>query len=127
MGWKSVLKPEGSVAAGLATVGLVWGVYNLNIGNTSNAQATDANHPVMETSRRKAGLTALVTVAALTLITKDANVGILGSGAIIAMELSYRHGIMAHPLSGQLQNPNPNAAYEPAENVIPMYNQGQPA
>ena len=120
MAWKSILKPEGSVMAGVATVGLVYGVYQLNVGSVSQAHATDANHPVLETSRRKAGYTALILVAGLTLITRDANLGILGGSTIIAMEISYRHGIMANPLSGQLENPNPAAAYEPAQNVIPM-------
>jgi len=60
------------------------------------------------------------------LITKDANIGILGGGTIIAMELGYRHGIMANPMSGKIQNPRPVAAdYEPAENVIPFAYQGQ--
>jgi hypothetical protein len=125
--FKSVLKPEGSIMAGLATVGAVYGIYQLNVGSVAQAQATDANHPVLETSRKKAGYTALVLVAALTLVTKDGNIGILGGSTIIAMELSYRHGIMAHPESGKMQNPNPVAAYEPAENVIPMYQQGEAA
>lgn len=112
MNFKSVLKPEGSVMAGAATVGLVYGIYQLNIGPTSMAQTTDANHPALETCRKKAGYTALVMVAGLTLLTRDANVGILGSGTIIAMELSYRHAIMAHPVSGDMIPPG-HSAYEP--------------
>lgn len=125
MTWKSVLKPEGSTVAGLATVGAVFAVYQLNVGNVVQAHATEANHPALETSRKKAGYTALALVAALTLITKDANVGILGGGTIIAMELAFRHGIMANPMSGKMENPNPQAAYTPAENVIPFYAQGE--
>lgn len=127
MAFKSILKPDASTMAGLATVGVVFAVYQLNVGNVSQAMATDANHPVLETSRKKAGYTALALVAALTLITKDANVGILGSGTIIAMELSYRSGIMANPSSLKLENPNPQAAYEPAENVMPFPYQGETA
>lgn len=125
MTWKSVLKPEGSTVAGLATVGAVFAIYQLNVGNVAQAHATDSNHPALETSRKKAGYTALVIVSALTLITKDANVGILGGAAIIAMELSYRTGIMADPQNGKLQNPNPNTVYEPAENVVPFPYQGE--
>ena len=126
MTWKSVLKPEGSVVAGIATVATVYGLYQLNVGAVSQAQATEENHPVLESSRKKAGFTSLVFVAALVLITKDANIGILGGGTIIAMELGYRHGIMANPQSGKIQNPRPAAAqYEPAENVIPFQYQGE--
>lgn len=123
--FKSILKPEGSTIAGLATIGAVYGVYQLNLGSVAQAQATTANHPVLESSRRKAGFTAMVLVASLTLITKDANIGILGAGTIIAMELSYRHGIMANPESGRMEHPNPAAAFEPAENVVAFPYQGE--
>jgi hypothetical protein len=111
--------------AGIATVATVYGVYQLGIGPVAGAQATDPNHPVLESSRKKAGYTALALVGALFLITKDANIAILGGGTIIFMELNYRHAIMAEPKSGKIQNPNPETAYEPAENVIPMYAQGE--
>lgn len=125
MTWKSVLKPEASVTAGVATIVAVYGIYQLNVGPVALAHATDANHPAMITSRKKAGYMALTLVAALVLVTKDANIGILGGGTIIGMELAYRHGIMADPMTGKIQNPNPNAAYEPAENVIPFPLQGE--
>lgn len=125
MTWKSILKPEASVTAGIATVVGVYGVYQLNLGPVALTQATDANHPALTASRRKAGWMALTLVAGLVLVTKDANIGILGGGTIIAMELAYRHGIMADPQTGKIQNPNPNAAYEPAENVIPFPMQGE--
>lgn len=121
--FKSILKPEGSTMAGVATVGGVLAVYQLSVGNISAAHVTDANHPALEASRKKAGYACLAFVAALTLITKDANIGILGGGTIIAMELAYRHGIMSNE-TGKMQNPNPGV-YEPAENVVPFYSQGQ--
>lgn len=127
MSFKSVLKPDASTMASLATAGTVFAVYQLNVGSVSEAAATDANHPVLASSRKKAGYTALALVGALTLITRDANIGIMGAGSIIAMELAYRHGIMANPQSMTMQNPNPNAAYEPAENVIPFAYQGETA
>lgn len=125
MSFKSILKPEASTVAGLAAVGTVFALYQLNLGSVAQCAASDPNHPALESSRKKAGYTALALVGVLTLITKDANVGILGGGTIIAMELSYRHGIMAHPQSLTMQNPSPATAYEPAENVIPMYQQGE--
>ena len=125
MTWKSILKPEASTMAGIATVAAVAGVYQLSLGPISQAQATDPNHPVLESSRKKAGLSSMVLVSGLFLITKDFNLAILGGATIIALELVYRHGIMADPMSGRMQNPSPATAYEPAENVIPMYTQGE--
>jgi hypothetical protein len=122
--WKSVLKPEGSIGVALATVGAVYGVYSLNIGSVAQAQASDANHPVLEASRKKAGYTALALVGGLFLITRDANVATLGGFTIIAMELSARHAIMADPKSGVMQNPSPASAFESAVSV-PAAQQGE--
>ena len=127
MSFKTILKPDASTMVGLATVGTVFAVYQLNVGSVAEATVTNSNHPVMESSRKKAGYTALAIVAALTLLTKDGNIGILGAGSIIAMELAYRHGIMADPQSLKMQNPNPAAAYSPAENVVPFAYQGETA
>jgi len=127
MTFKSILKPEASTMAGLATVGVVFAVYQLNVGTVAQATATDANHPVLNSSRKKAGYTALALVAGLVLITKDANVGILGTGTIVAMELSYRFGIMSNPQSLNMDNPSPTSAYETAESQVPFAYQGETA
>lgn len=118
---KSVLKPEGSVVAGLATAGSVFAVYQLDVGSVSNAHASDANHPALESSRKKAGWTSFILVSALTLITRDGNVGILGFGTILAMEIHYKHAIMANPATGRIEPPSPQA-YQPVQDstVIPF-------
>jgi hypothetical protein len=125
MTWKSILKPENSVMAGVGTIGAVFAIYQMNVGSVAESHATDSNHPALAVSKKKAGYAALALVAGLVVITKDANIGILGGATIIAMELSYRHAIMANPQSGQMENPNPATAYEPAQNVIPFYAQGE--
>jgi hypothetical protein len=127
MSIKSVLDPKASTMAAIATAGTVFAIYQLNVGSVSQATITRANNSALENSRKKAGYTALAAVAALTLITKDANIGILGAGSIIAMELAYRHGIMADNQSMKMQNPNPETAYMPAENVVPLPYQGETA
>lgn len=121
---KSVLKPEGSIVSGIAVAGTVYALYNMEVGSVSQVHMTDANHPALETSRKKAGYTAFILVSALTLLTRDGNVGVLGYGSIIAMEVAYRHGIMVDPVSGIMQSVSPDK-YMPAENVVPMPVQGQ--
>lgn len=123
---KSVFKPENSVLAGIATAGLVYAIYQMDVGPVSQVHMTEANHPALETSRKKAGYTAFIAVAGLTLITRDTNLGVLGFAAIIAMELHYRHAIMVDANTGIMQAPSPSK-YVPAENVIPLPSQGQPS
>lgn len=120
---KSVLKPEGSIVSGIAVAGSVYAIYSMNVGTVVQAHASDANHGSLESSRKKAGYTSFVFVAAITLITRDANVGILGFGSIVAMETLYRHAIMVEPTTGQMQSPA-ETTYQPAENVVPLQNQG---
>jgi hypothetical protein len=113
MAIKSYLKPEGSIVAGLAVMGSVYAIYQLNTGTVAQVAMTDANHPLVETSRKKAGYQAALLVAGIGLIAKDANIIILGSASIIAMELSYRQAIMAHPETGKMVPPD-ESTYAPA-------------
>ncbi len=124
MPFRSVLRPEGSIVAGLTVMALVYADYQLNIGSVAQAHATDSNHPVLETSRKKAGYSALILVGGIGLIAKDANIIILGAATIIGMELMFRHAIMAHPGTGEMQAPGSNV-YGPAQNVVPMYQQAE--
>ena len=117
--FKSVLKPEGSLLLGMTTAGIVYAIYQLDLGPVSSATATDANHPVLESSRKKAGYTSLIMVGGLALLARDPNMVILGGAAIIAMEAHYRHAIMASPETGRMIPPGP-ASYQPAQNVIPI-------
>lgn len=119
MSFKSVLSPEGSLVLGATVAGMVYATYQLDVGPVSTVAATDANHPVLETSRKKAGYTSLILVGSLALLARDPNIVILGGAAVIAMEAHYRHAIMQHPETGQIQPP-PASAYQPAENVVPL-------
>lgn len=127
MSIKSILDPKASTMAAIATAGTVFAIYQLNVGSVSQAAATRSNNTALENSRKKAGYTSLAIVGALTLITKDANIGILGAGSIIAMELAYRHGIMADNQSMIMQNPSPTTAYMPAQESVPLPYQGETA
>jgi hypothetical protein len=111
--FRSILKPEGSIVSGIAVAGGVWAIYNMNLGPASTAQASDANHSALESSRKKAGYMAFLFTAGITLVTRDANVGLLGFGSIVAMELNYRHAIMADPITGIMQPPA-GSSYQPA-------------
>jgi hypothetical protein len=121
---KSVLKPEGSIVSGVAVAGTVFAVYNLSVGPVASVHMTEPNHPALETSRKKAGYTSFVLVSVLTLLTRDGNVGVLGYASIIAMEVMYRHGIMADAITGEMQPPSPTK-YVPAENIVQMPQRAQ--
>jgi len=124
MAFKPLLKPENSIVAGLAVVGLVWANYQLNIGSMAEVHMTPANHPVAESSRKKAGYTSLMLVAGVALLARDPNIVILGGAAIIAEDVVTRHAIMSNPDTGQLEAPGPSV-YQTAQAVTPGADQGQ--
>lgn len=102
MDFKPRLSGENSIIASLATVALVLGVYNMKVGPVSDVHATAPNDGNIQAAVRKAGWTAVIAVAGLTLLAKDKNIAILGGAAIIAEELSYRHALMTNPGTGQI-------------------------
>lgn len=124
--FKPVLSGENSIIAGVATVALVAGIYQLTVGSVAEVHMTDAYHPATSTSVKKAGWTSLVTVAGITLLARDPNIGILGGAAIVAFHAHYRHANMTHPDTGQIVPPGPQA-YQPAQYTVPVPLQGQAA
>ena len=123
--FKTILKPENSVLAGIATAGSVWAIYQMNTGSMVSLHASDANHPAMESSRKKAAYSAFIFVSAITLITRDANVGLLGFASIIVVDSTTRHAIMTNPVTNQMEPPA-GTDYEPASgnNVLDFANAG---
>ena len=124
MSFKSVLTPEGSIVAGLATVGLVAAVYQLDVGQVSSVQLSPAYDNAAGMSIQKAGWTSLALVAGIALLARDPNIAILGGAAIIALHAHYRHAHMTDDQTGQLVPPGPSA-YQAAQNIVPAAMQGQ--
>lgn len=115
MALSPIFKPEGSIIAGLAVVGLVVANYNLHNGPASMAAATDAWDSNLAASNKKAGWSSLALVAGVALLARDPNIAILGGAAIIAMQSSYIHAIAVHPQTGAIIAQAPAAAdYAPA-------------
>ena len=119
----SVLKPENAIIAGLAPVASVAGSYQLSAGPGSPVHASDAYHPANSSAIKKAGYTSLVAVAGISLLARDPNIVILGGASIIAFHAHYRHADMVNPGTGQVESPGP-VAYQNAQNVVPITQQG---
>jgi hypothetical protein len=113
----SVLKPENSMIAGLAVVGLVIANYNLHNGPVSSVALSPSEaggSGSLTTTNRKAGWTSLIMVAGIALLAKDGNVCILGTAAIIAMHSSYLHSLASSPaVNAIVTGPAAAGAYVP--------------
>ena len=113
----SVLKPENSMIAGLAVVGLVIANYNLHNGPVSSValSAPEPGGGNLTTTNKKAGWTSLLMVSGISLLAKDANIFILGCAAVIAMHSSYLHSIAVSPsVNAIVSGPAAAGAYVPS-------------
>jgi len=98
----SILKPDGSVAIGIATGVMVWAVYSRSLPDAATMHATDANDINIEAGRRKATYTSAGILAGITLLTKDVNVFILGGVVLFALDFHARHANASNPATGNL-------------------------
>ena len=117
---KSILKPEGSLVAGIATGALVYGVYTMNLGNLASVHATVAGDGNARAARKKAAIEATAAVAAISLLAKDINIFILGGGIAVLLDWHARHAVESNPDTGQLAD---NTGYVPAEQAVPVPDQ----
>ena len=117
---KSILKPEGSMMAGIATGALVYGIYSMNLGNLATIHTTPSGDGNARAARKKAAIQAVTAVAAISLLAKDVNVFILGGAITVLLDWHARHAVEAHPDTGELTD---NTGYVPAEEAVPLAEQ----
>jgi hypothetical protein len=117
---KSILKPEGSMMAGIATGALVYGIYSMNLGNLATIHTTPSGDGNARAARKKAAIEAVTAVSAISLLAKDVNIFILGGALTVLLDWHSRHAIEAHPDTGQLAD---NSGYVPAEQAVPVADQ----
>lgn len=99
---KSILKPEGSIVAGIATGALVIAIYQMNVGNVVQIHMTPAHDRNVASSRKKAAIQSVAAVSAISLLTKDTTIFILGGGIVFLLDWHVRHAHAAAPDTGQL-------------------------
>lgn len=102
MAFTSILKPDGSVAIGIATGVLVYAIYDKTLPDTATIHATDAGDLNVDAARKKAAWASAGVLSAITLVTKDVNVFVLGAVMIFAMDMHTRHANASNPQTGAL-------------------------
>jgi hypothetical protein len=99
---KSIFKPEGSIISAIATGILVVAIYDHSLPDAATMHATDANDTNIEAGRKKATLTSAAALSAITLLTKDVNIFILGGVVLFALDFHARHANASNPVTGAL-------------------------
>lgn len=113
----SILKPESAITLGASVAALVYGVYTFSTPPTAVIHATQANDDNVERGRKKAAWTSAAVVAAVSLMTRDKTVFVMGGAMVVALDWHTRHANAVAPDTGQLVD---NNGYQPANNAAPM-------
>jgi len=91
MALTSILKPDGSVAIGIATAMFVYSIYDKSLPDVATIHATDAGDINVEAARKKAAWSAAAAISGVTLLTKDVSVFILGAATLFVLDMHTRH------------------------------------
>lgn len=114
----SLLKPEASIAVGLATATVVYGLFSVSSPSIADIRSLDAHNGDIDASERMAGWTAAGTVAAISLIAKDPTVFVIGGGMVIAMSWWHRHANAVLPATGRASNSGPASLADATPRVL---------
>ena len=115
-------KPEISIPVALATVVMVFAIFQQATPPYVDQRSAPPNDPDLSKSNKLATWTAAGAVSAISLVAKDPVVFMLGGSAVIAMSWWGKHGNAVNPLTGSAStvpaptNDNatpPDLAYQP--------------
>lgn len=96
------LKPEVSIGVGLATAGVVYAIHTNFTPTMADIQALPAGNADIDRAERQATWASIGAVSAISLLTKDATVLVLGSLATVGMAFLTRHANWTETLTGGL-------------------------
>jgi hypothetical protein len=96
-------KPADSMTMALATTAGVLVIYAGKVGPIADVHASMPGNPSVNASIKKAGWEAILLVAAMTVLTRDLNVAILGFAAVAGEHVMHLHAEMTNPANGQIE------------------------
>lgn len=99
---KSILKPSESVMTSLATAGIVYGIYQLEMPPVTEVHGAMPHNGSVDSSRKKAMWMSAAVVGGAFLLTHDSTVFSAGAVMFLGLEWSYRHANSVHPGHGKM-------------------------
>src|SRR5689334_16327068 len=96
-----------SVGTALGNAGVVLAIHSGITPNNGTMLATDAYDSNVESARKQAAWMSVGVVSAISLLTRDANVLVIGGGMAIALDWWTRYCIARHPATGQIVTNSP--------------------
>src|SRR5690349_10520660 len=102
------LKPEVSITVAAATAAVVYGVFQLEVGNSmTDIRNANPHNTIVSGTINSAAWTSAAVVAGISLLAKDPTVFVFGGAVAAALTWKYKHANMVHPSTGQVVMPQP--------------------
>lgn len=98
----SNLKPDSSVAVGIASAAAVYGIYSLTLPNAADVAASDPHNSDVETARKTAAWESIALLSVVFLVSKDLNAYIIGGVGLIGVDYAFKHMNGINPSTGKL-------------------------
>lgn len=98
----SILKPDQSVIAGLATAAVAYAAYQNDLPTLAECRTSDAGDPDLDSAERSATIKAAGLVGLVSLLTKDPTIFMIGGAVVIALAWSHRHANYIDPMTGRV-------------------------
>ena len=102
MALRSVLKPDGSVMAGLAEAAAVYVVYQSALPNHADIRSAPAHNTDIESARKAAAWKSAAVLGFVFLITRDLNSFLIGGLALGGIDYMTKHANGVNPGTGRL-------------------------
>lgn len=100
--FKSILKPNESVMAGVATAAFVYGIYQVSMPSMTEVHGAQPHNGSVASSQKKAMWASAAAVGGLFMLTKDATVFTFGSLMFLYEEWGYRHANAVDSSTGKV-------------------------
>jgi len=98
------VKAEVSIPVALATVGAVWGVYQLALPPMADVRALEPNNPDHASAERTALILSAGVAGGIALLARDATPFIVGGLFAVALSWVHRHCNQINSTTQQLWN-----------------------
>jgi hypothetical protein len=115
------LPRQQAVGVGLATMGLVWGVYGQIMPSVADLRTGPSGETNATSAEKAARWTSGILVVGIGAITRDATVFIMGGVAVIAFSWLHRHANMVNPSMGSAVLPSSRRVHESTDGVSAGY------
>jgi hypothetical protein len=107
------LKAETSLTVGIATAALVWAIYQMHMPVTADVRASAPNNQAVDSQRAVSTWTAAGVVAAISLISHDPTVFVIGGAMVVALDFTHRHANAVSPSTNSVQTASQGSTTAP--------------